>query len=328
MARVVGGVMAALLVILVGAGSALCQHYYKWVDENGVVHFTDNLGAVPEIYRNQIEEKRFGGTGAERGGVVSGRKIGKEAAESPADSVVVNFQKQGSYILVNGVINYHYPAVFYLDTGASLTMITKEDAEALGIDLLSAKEVPTRLADGRRVVLPVVVLDSLRVGDAEVKNVEAAVSNVRLLGLSYLKHFRVTIDNISGQLHLERIKKGREKESESARMDRLKYLRELEAKIKKFRLAVEDLEKSIKQREITIRLLERRKREIEREIGELAKEPTGRKRTMYILQDRERLEKINLAIEREKVAIEHHRKDIEMLKDNITYYEKLKARLK
>ncbi len=27
---------------------------YRWVDENGVMHFTNNVGSVPEQYINQI----------------------------------------------------------------------------------------------------------------------------------------------------------------------------------------------------------------------------------------------------------------------------------
>src|SRR4030042_51233 len=38
---------------------ALGQEVYKWVDEKGTAHFTDDLGLVPEKYRDQIlTEKR------------------------------------------------------------------------------------------------------------------------------------------------------------------------------------------------------------------------------------------------------------------------------
>ena len=29
---------------------------YKWIDEKGVIHFTDNLTQIPEKYRSQVEK--------------------------------------------------------------------------------------------------------------------------------------------------------------------------------------------------------------------------------------------------------------------------------
>jgi hypothetical protein len=34
------------------------QEVYQWVDEKGTVHFTDDLGLVPEKYRNQVQKKK------------------------------------------------------------------------------------------------------------------------------------------------------------------------------------------------------------------------------------------------------------------------------
>jgi hypothetical protein len=35
------------------------QEVYRWVDEQGTVHFTDDLGQVPEKYRQQIQKKQL-----------------------------------------------------------------------------------------------------------------------------------------------------------------------------------------------------------------------------------------------------------------------------
>jgi len=37
---------------------AFGQEVYKWVDEKGTVHFTDDLGLVPEKYRNQVIKRK------------------------------------------------------------------------------------------------------------------------------------------------------------------------------------------------------------------------------------------------------------------------------
>jgi len=36
---------------------ALGQEVYKWVDEKGTVHFTDDPGQIPEKYRDQIQKR-------------------------------------------------------------------------------------------------------------------------------------------------------------------------------------------------------------------------------------------------------------------------------
>jgi hypothetical protein len=43
---------------LISFSFALGQEVYQWVDEKGTLHFTDDLGLVPEKYRNQVQKKR------------------------------------------------------------------------------------------------------------------------------------------------------------------------------------------------------------------------------------------------------------------------------
>ncbi len=44
----------ALVGLIAGSSLAFGQTTYRWVDEKGSVHFTDDLTRVPERYRNQI----------------------------------------------------------------------------------------------------------------------------------------------------------------------------------------------------------------------------------------------------------------------------------
>jgi len=37
---------------------AFGQEVYQWVDEKGTVHFTDDLGLVPEKYRDQVQKRQ------------------------------------------------------------------------------------------------------------------------------------------------------------------------------------------------------------------------------------------------------------------------------
>jgi len=62
------------------------QTLYKWVDDKGTVHFSDNYYAIPPQYRSQVEQRPLGtpeGTpavkGAEEGKPSEARPAGKEA---------------------------------------------------------------------------------------------------------------------------------------------------------------------------------------------------------------------------------------------------------
>jgi hypothetical protein len=48
-----------LLILLAFAISANAATIYKWVDEKGVVNFTDNYNNVPSSYSDQVEVKEY-----------------------------------------------------------------------------------------------------------------------------------------------------------------------------------------------------------------------------------------------------------------------------
>ena len=48
--------MAALILVLVDCPSR-AKDVYKWVDEKGTVHFSEDESGVPEKYRDQLEKK-------------------------------------------------------------------------------------------------------------------------------------------------------------------------------------------------------------------------------------------------------------------------------
>ncbi len=64
---------AALLIIIgliVYCAVSFGLEIYQWVDEKGTVHFTDDVGKIPEKYQDQVKEK----------------KIPKEPAPAPSPS--------------------------------------------------------------------------------------------------------------------------------------------------------------------------------------------------------------------------------------------------
>lgn len=107
-------------------------------------------------------------------------------------------------------MNGKVSAYFLVDTGATLTMISRATAKELGIDL--EKRIPTipmQTVAGIANV-PVIILDSISVGGMEVKNLTVAVYdppdpyNTGLLGLNFLSNFRIEVDMKEGVLVLEK----------------------------------------------------------------------------------------------------------------------------
>jgi clan AA aspartic protease (TIGR02281 family) len=96
---------------------------------------------------------------------------------------------------------------FMVDTGASFTVISREAARELGVTIdESTPFVP--IATASSVILnPLVTLRSVRVGKAEVENVDVLVHDLPsrsagLLGNSFLSKFKVVLDFVNGKMTL------------------------------------------------------------------------------------------------------------------------------
>jgi len=48
----------ALILLFLFAATLSYAQVYKWVDEKGIVHFTDDITQIPEKYRRTIEERQ------------------------------------------------------------------------------------------------------------------------------------------------------------------------------------------------------------------------------------------------------------------------------
>jgi len=154
------------------------------------------------------------------------------------------------------------------------------------------------------------------------------VSDIRLLGLNFLSQFRVTVASDRGQIIFSRHSAQPLEESESIRKEKRQTVQELEARLSQVKLAIQDLEKMIQQRESTILSLREKRSEIEDQISHLRQQQPSAQRDALIEEGEKRLRMIRLSIERENVAIKHHRKDIEIHLGNIDYYRDLISRIK
>jgi clan AA aspartic protease (TIGR02281 family) len=129
-----------------------------------------------------------------------------------SSEVMVPIQRAGNLLVVQVQLNGGRETKLILDTGASHTILSSAVARDLGIlGGRQATSVTLKTAGGP-VQADMVQVDSIRVGEAEVRNSQAAIYDVPdtpagvdgLLGLTFLHQFAFTLDMPNSQLHLRR----------------------------------------------------------------------------------------------------------------------------
>ena len=188
---------------------------YSYKDENGAIHFTDDLSKIPKKYRKHGQgfkkhEEKFQApenveppAPFELGGVSSTRQ---EEYDIP-----LTFTGGGNF-LVEVTFNGSTKANLMVDTGASMVTISEGLAKKLGLNFgTRSPRMPFSTAGGK-IWMPVVALDSVQVGNAAVKMVEATVNNKMgeeggLLGMSFLGDFRMEIDQTNSKMILKDLNK-------------------------------------------------------------------------------------------------------------------------
>lgn len=128
--------------------------------------------------------------------VGQGAAVASTAPARGGNSVVLTADSRGHFV-TTGVVN-GISLQFMVDTGATSVVLPSAEARRAGINYLAGGRVLTQTANG---VVPVytVKLDTLRVGDITVNNVDAAVIEgdklpFALLGMSFLNRMEMRRD--------------------------------------------------------------------------------------------------------------------------------------
>ena len=77
------------LLITISANDGLCE-IYKWIKDDGIVSFTDDLDKIPEEYREQAEVMKFKSDESE----TSKNSAVIEDTDIPADTDIVKEQEK------------------------------------------------------------------------------------------------------------------------------------------------------------------------------------------------------------------------------------------
>ena len=198
---IAAALLQILLLVLVFPSQA--ADFFRWIDQNGVVHFTDSIHNIPEALR--ATAVRIKGQEPPRPAAPS------KAAPATIAKASIPFEKRGQVVVVEVMLNNSVPARLVVDTGATYTMISAATAKELSIDPQRApRTMPFQTANGV-IQAPLTNLESVIVGGMEVKNLTAAIHDAvpsaqvaGLLGLNFLSNFRLDIDTEKGILHLEK----------------------------------------------------------------------------------------------------------------------------
>ena len=116
--------------------------------------------------------------------------------------LTIPLEKLGGSFIVQATLNNGRAARLIVDTGASMTVLSTNIAIDLGILGTTDNELLTVNTAGGSVQVNMNYLHSLNVGEAEAQHVAVAIHDLPdipeqidgLLGMSFLKHFLITLD--------------------------------------------------------------------------------------------------------------------------------------
>jgi clan AA aspartic protease (TIGR02281 family) len=207
----------ASALLLAGGGAAVHAEIYQWTDADGHLHFSQDLAQVPPAKRSeamkaaaapkqrdplQVYSSRRA-SGASPAMQASGARAGGSARSSRA--MRIPFQRHGTLMKVEALLNGRVRAWFYVDTGASGVSIPWSVANQLGIRVgPSTPRIRVRTANGV-ISEPVVKLRSVQLGPARVNELEAAVSgsmSIGLLGGAFFNNFVYQVDSSASVITL------------------------------------------------------------------------------------------------------------------------------
>ena len=194
------------ILILIISVSSVYGEMYKWVDEKGTVHFTDDISSVPEEHRERVEDRK---APKETAAPEPKEKLSPSpTSKAPEpERFEASLLRRHELLLAEVVLNGRVRQYFIIDTGASFTVINWQTAKDLGLNINESTPFIPIFTASQRILTPLVTLRSIQVGSAEVENVDVLIHNLPsasagLLGNSFLNKFRVVIDSANGKMTL------------------------------------------------------------------------------------------------------------------------------
>lgn len=194
-------IVASLLFLLPAAGWATEVNVIGLFPDKAVVVIDGGAPRVLSVGQKPVEGVTLISSDRESATLIIGGqkktlRIGQHHSSAPissARSTTLTADVQGHFV-VDGQINGG-AVRFLVDTGATVVSLASADANRLGIDYLKGQRGLMSTANGTAAAYHV-KLDTVRVGDIIVNNVDAAVMEgnpmpFALLGMSFLRRMEM-----------------------------------------------------------------------------------------------------------------------------------------
>ena len=173
---------------------------YRWTDDTGVTRASTSLAAIPEKHRQSAVEMK----------VVNVDDNSVEAMSTPKGygAAEISFRPGAERTEAMAVFNGRAERMAIVDTGAGIMAITRKLARALGY---KPENLPRSwiITSAGKLKVPMVTLDSVRIGGAEARKVRAAVIDFEgrgpvsaVIGMSFLSAFVMEVDSMAGAMTL------------------------------------------------------------------------------------------------------------------------------
>ena len=186
--------MLKVLIYLIVVSFPWLSHaeMYKIIDKDGNITYTD---MAPSMEAKQYKPKGI-------------NAIGNPSYNMNKLSMVIPYVDKDGAMIVQGSVNGIVMS-FIVDTGATLLAIPPVIAKRAGLYDSTSTMVTAQTANGE-VNVPKVKIKLLSVAKIKLPHVEAIIQNIStknnelgLLGMSFFKHYKMTIDHKQKEIQLE-----------------------------------------------------------------------------------------------------------------------------
>ena len=199
-----------IMVFFISGGAA--TEFYKWIDKDGTIHFSDSTENVPSQYRDQVQKKRFddpiGKISKSEEAIDVPEILEPETdvdEESSANRIEVPYiardSSGASRIIIPVTFNQSVTAPMALDTGAPGMIISASLAEKLGVFTKHHGKLMV-MTGGIGGTVPAIrtIIDHVQVDEAKGRFVPTTVTGSLsgsfegLVGMDFISNYSLFID--------------------------------------------------------------------------------------------------------------------------------------